>query len=384
MSSQAQPTAIVEVSIPEGTPLSSHDEYQIGGLPVHIYGIKEATDLADTSNELVVLHLIHPRTRSYHYTQQMAHIILAQYYKEATLADHSKKSLPPCVAATFDLRNHGHRIVTKDNTDWKRGNTAHGQDMVTGILGSAQDVELVLEFLPAYLPQILTNSSNGQPKKIWNIVSGVSQGGHITWKVAAHSAKNPQFNILAAIPLIGAPDLTTLLIHRLLIQIGGLSRDAAREFLETKVFAHNSQENSSSLNRPFKSAAYFSWSELATALEYTDKETGLGLKDVKNTIFPKYWPQTLHELITREDRATLENVKAVVPNVFIINSKADPLVPSWVSHQFATKFPSTGRPQNESPADKTLYEKEGIGHVVTNDMVDLLTAYIINVVKSRK
>ncbi|VVT46074.1 uncharacterized protein SAPINGB_P001033 [Magnusiomyces paraingens] len=373
--------AIAELTIPNDCSIPSHTEYIIGGLPVHVYGVAEALEAAAvpaSPSELVILHLVHPRTRSYEYTQRMATLLLAEYARSAS----SNRLLPPCVAATFDLRNHGHRIVSTNNSDWRRGNRAHGQDMATGILGSVQDVELVIRFLPAYLPQALTtqkaNTSLSAP--IWNIVSGVSQGGHVTWKVAAHAAATPDpgaYSILAAVPIIGAPDLTTLLVHRLLVQVCGLDRDTARYLLENEVFAQ--------LNVPY--ASFLSWESLAAAIE-TAPLFAQFLKDfptgtLLSSTFPEYWPRMLHQQLSSEDRATLQKAPEHVKNVFIVNSQADPLVPSWVSYAYAKKHTLTGRPPAESPADRTLYEKEGLGHIFTNDMADIVAKYIINVVNDR-
>lgn len=384
--------AISEISVPETVHKHSHTKYHIGGLPVHVYGIEEATKSFESvssssfssHDELVVFNLIHPRTRSYEYTSQMAHLILDAYYQELTKNENEKDglSIPPAVVATFDLRNHGHRIVDEGNADWKRGNPKHGQDMVSGIMGSVQDVEFVMDLLPAYLPQVLTTTTTVKdtiqqiPKKIWNIVSGVSQGGHIAWKVAAHAdPSNPdtkKWNLLAAIPFIGCPDITTMLVHRMLNQICRLSRDDARELLETKVLSDPAL--------PYKSAAFFTYSQLAARLE------AAGVEDIFSKVFPTYWPQQLHDLVSAEDRKTYETVKQNIGNVLVINSKEDPLVPSWITYEFAEKYPSTltGNLKQEKPFDKTLVEIDGIGHVTTNEMLDMAVEYAIKVIQNRQ
>lgn len=157
-------TSIEELTIPDSINPPSHTLYPIGGIPVHVYGIDEATKSLEKSpsSELVVFNLVHPRTRTYEYAQRLAYLILDAYYK-ARLQNGA--DLPPAVAATFDLRNHGHRIIADGNSDWREGNATHGQDMVTGIMGTVQDVELVLEFLPAYLPSVLTTSENASLKR---------------------------------------------------------------------------------------------------------------------------------------------------------------------------------------------------------------------------
>lgn len=371
--SKEQTAAISELTIPDGMPIPSHDEYQIGGLPVHVYGIKEALDYSSNSDELVILNLVHPRTRSYTYTERVSQFFLARY--NAALAQSDTQKLPPCITVTFDLRNHGHRIVSKDNTDWKRGNSKHGQDMVTGILGSCQDVEFVMKFIPAYIPKDLTISTRtDKQKKLWNIVSGVSQGGHISWKVAAHSS--PDWNLLAVIPIIGSPDLTTMLVHRLLVQIGGLGKEEARNLLEAKVMVK------SSASKGAKSVANLSWSQLKETLETLDifKKNSLSTEQV----LQNYWPQALHDILIEEDLKTLSSVKEKVSNVFVVNSKLDPLVPSWGSYEFVNKFPTTGRPETESPAHKTLYEQDNVGHIFTDEMAEIISTYIVNVVSDRK
>lgn len=372
MSQDKHVTSIEELTIPDSINPPSHTLYPIGGIPVHVYGIDEATKSLEKSpsSELVVFNLVHPRTRTYEYAQRLAYLILDAYYK-ARLQNGA--DLPPAVAATFDLRNHGHRIIADGNSDWREGNATHGQDMVTGIMGTVQDVELVLEFLPAYLPSVLTTSENASLKKVWNIVSGVSQGGHITWKVASHANVNASeeknWNLLAAVPFIGCPDLSTMLIHRILCQVCELSAADARTLLETKVL------NDDKL--AFKSTAYLTRAELADRLE------AAGIQNVSSKVFPKYWPQHLHDLVAAQDKKTFEHAKENVANIFAINSHDDPLVPSWCTYEFAAEYPKTGRPVSEDPYNKTLYEVFGLGHIVTNGMVDIAIKYILSVVSDR-
>lgn len=364
--------AISEIHVPDHVSRASHVEYKFGGLPVHVFGIEEATESLKNapSDELVIFNVVHPRTRTYEYSERMAHIFLHEYNK----ARSEGRDLPPAVASAFDLRNHGHRVISEGNLDWKKGNSHHGHDIVTVVLGSAQDTEFIMDVLPGYLPTELTTSSNGQLKKVWNIVTGSSQGGHVSWKVAAHAdSSDPQKknrNLLAAVPIIASPDITTMLVHRVLYQLCGFSRADAREFLETKIL------NDDKL--PFNSAAYLSWPELVERLE------AAGVKNAGSDILPRFWPQHIHNLISAEDRLTLDNAKKNVPNLFVVNSRDDPLVPSWLSYPFSKQFPLTGRPSTEAPADKTLYEEPGLGHITTVEMVYTVSDFLINVVANRK
>jgi hypothetical protein len=340
--------AIAEIALKPGTVLASHDVVQIAGINTHVYGVDQAVKQAAADSHTshwIVLHLVHPRTRNYTYTERMAHLVLDSYYKDSADRD----PLPPLVAVTFDLRNHGERKVSeKANEDWACGNLTHAQDMVSGIIGTAQDVELVIDFFPAYLdPLIALRGAEGviAPTKVVNIVSGVSQGGHVSWQVAAAG------KAVAVVPIIGSPYLTFMLLQRLLVQIRKLEPTEADAVLNA-------------VGVPLYE------------LSYADLQTKV-FKG-KSDHLEKYWPEALHKLVAAADNRVFTEVDRNKVSVQIINSREDPLVPArfslpWLKKQGVL----TGA--DSSPL---LFQQDNVGHVCTPVMLDKLSEHLVRVVRS--
>lgn len=324
--------AIAELALNPDTTIYSHDLLPIGGINAHIYGAKEACALAsgESARPWVVLHLVHPRTRDYTYTQTLAHLVLTAYYNSSPQY--------PMIATTFDLRNHGSRKISESaNEDWAHNNPTHGQDMLSGIQGTALDFEIVLKYLPTYLPSLVKSYSKvvASPSRIIDIISGVSQGGHIAWQVAASGL------VKAVVPIIGSPYLTFLLIHRLLVQVGNMS----------------SQDADDLLNK-FKPLYKLSYQELS--------------KDVLQTPLQEYYPEALHNIVSEMDRRVFETIDPAVVHTFIINSKEDPLVPARFTHPWVAAH---------SSSPDLLYEQSDVGHVCTMLMVEKLSHYLIETIR---
>ena len=74
------------------------------------------------------------------------------------------------------------------------------------IEGSAQDFKLIMDFIPAYLPDCA---------RLYNIMGGISLGGHTAWRSA--SLALGRFHGFAIV--VGSPNLTSLLLSCLGIQI---------------------------------------------------------------------------------------------------------------------------------------------------------------------
>lgn len=342
MTSHVTPPAISELALTKDTVLSSHHELQIGGIQTHVYGIEQAFKLIDNqpSKPWVVLHLVHPRTRSYTYTETLAHLVLSQYYHrqdEAPLPEY------PMIAITFDLPNHGSRKLDDlCNEDWAGNNPTHAQDMFSNIRGSVQNVELVMRFLPAYL-QVSFIDQNPQynvapPSRIIDIVSGVSLGAYVAWQVAAGG------KVKASIPIIGTPYLTFMLLHRRLMQANKLSPQEADEVLFK-------------LNKPLYE---------------------LSVQEVYDQVFKEdassYWPETLHNIVAETDREVFTDLNPSKTPMLIINSQDDPLVPA----RFTTPWIKASGIFPES----ILFEQPGVGHVCTQHMVDQLSQYLIKIVRT--
>lgn len=349
-------TAIAEIELRSDTVLSSHDVVQIAGINTHVYGVDRAVKqaLATSSsksqkdNHWVVLHLVHPRTRDYTYTERMAHRVLDSYYKTAN----ADGSLPPLLAVTFDLRNHGERKVSeKANEDWAHGNLTHAQDMVSGILGTAQDVNLIMDFFPAYLGPLVTQRGSTAakdvvvPVQVVNVVSGVSQGGHVTWQVAATG------KVVAAIPIIGSPYLTFMLLQRLLVQVRNLKPAEADAVLHA-------------IGVPLYELSYAE----VRAKVFAEKPDNL----------EQYWPEALHKLVAAADSRVFTGIDRNKVSVKIINSREDPLVPA----RFSLPWLMTQGVLDDAGSSALLFQQDNVGHVCTPLMLDKLSEHLLKVVRN--
>ncbi|KAK9373833.1 Alpha/Beta hydrolase protein [Lipomyces chichibuensis] len=192
-------------SLPDDTPRSSETTVNIAGILVHLYGVKELTP-KQAKNTTVLFHA-HGRTRSYKDAEAVAHQLLYSLGK--------KGHTNGLVVATFDNRNHGIRkvddlsmpayaLLTRRpcSHSWNGGNAKHGQDMLSMVDGIAIDTQTVMTYLESYVGDLFT------PTQF--IASGVSLGGHVTWNLLASDSR-----IQVGIPIVGCPDMTSLVIDRL-------------------------------------------------------------------------------------------------------------------------------------------------------------------------
>lgn len=108
------------------------------------------------------------------------------------------------LAVSFDQRNHGGRLVEAlANEAWRQGNARHAVDMFSIYNGTAQDLSLLISYLPAYL------FPTGQHRITQHLVLGVSLGGHAAWHAVLHDPR-----IEAAVVVVGCPDYARLMADR--------------------------------------------------------------------------------------------------------------------------------------------------------------------------
>jgi len=180
--------------LPDGTPRSSKTAINIAGFQVYLYGVDELTP--EQAKDTTVLFHVHGRTRTYQDVEPIAHQLLAATKQRGKI----QKGL---VIATFDNRNHGQRAIDDISIqDWKAGNPKHAQDMLSMIDGITLDVRTVIKFLESYV--------GGTFVPTQFIMTGLSLGGHVAWNVLAEEPL-----VKTAVPIIGSPDLTHLLLDRL-------------------------------------------------------------------------------------------------------------------------------------------------------------------------
>lgn len=182
-------------------------------------------------------------------------------------------------------------------------------DLLSLIEGSAQDFKLIMDFIPAYLPQCA---------RIYNIMGGISLGGHTAWRIA--SLAPGRFNAFAMV--VGSPNLTSLLLSRLGIQ-------SDQPDLDT--------------------------------LEYRE------LYKLMNPQQRRMWPHTLDNLIREGDRLVAESFPTDVP-VLLCNGKFDKLVPARYTEEWVAR--------RQQPRNIKLFVQDNTGHSCTKEMVTILAVWL--------
>ncbi|KAL3706944.1 hypothetical protein TMatcc_007957, partial [Talaromyces marneffei ATCC 18224] len=304
------------------TPRSSKTELQIGGLKTYIYGLDQAREQGHT--DLGVLYIAHGRTRSYRDSEPLAHKILHQVRSDAT----PKRA--GLIVVAVDARNHGERKLNDmTNMDWTEGNESHAQDMLSVISGSAHDYELLIDYLPTYLPEF---------NRFYNFMSGISLGGHTSWRVATSPvAQRGKLHGVAII--IGCPKLTSLLLSRL-----GVDLEAAAQKFSV----------------PIDLIYTISYDKLSTIL--TDQQR-------------QRWPRALAELAASLDRVTEQSYPRDIPT-YILNGKLDPLVPDKFTAQWVKQRREVDKYDNIE-----YFVQENTGHTCTNQMVDNVSRWLAGLLK---
>ncbi|EPE05652.1 hypothetical protein F503_08183 [Ophiostoma piceae UAMH 11346] len=191
----------------------------ISGIIVDFYGIEE---LAADTESVSLLWLHHPRLRS---RGDMAEI--------AARCVHAVNDAPKpgrkhgLVAAAFDQRNHGSRLVSsRANKAWREGNTTHAQDMLGMIAGTVADQQLLLDLVDTYIhkdgdatyddpvqaAEGLYYSNGALPSHIavtQHLQLGVSLGGHSGWQLLFADER-----VTAGVLIIGCPDYMDMMADR--------------------------------------------------------------------------------------------------------------------------------------------------------------------------
>lgn len=190
------------------------------------------------------------------------------------------------------------------------------------ISGSAQDFKLVVDFMPAYLPQF---------SGFHNIMMGVSLGGHTAWRLAALAPG--QFEAFAIV--VGCPNLTSLLVERLGIDPNDLNTKG--EELDTVSYEH--------------------------------------LSKVMNEQQRRRWPSALAELVREGDRRVYEEFPTDLP-LLMCNGVHDQLVPARYTSSWLER---RSRMNNESVSKNKksrLFVQENTGHSCTKEMVNMIAEWL--------
>lgn len=279
----------------------STTELVVSGIKTYVYGLKE---LKGHSDQLAILYLAHGRGRTHQATEKILKYVISQYNKRSQATD--------LIGVTIDMRNHGERLLDiKLQEGWPE-NPTHGPDMISEVFGDAQDYTVIAQFLPAYLPQCYN--------KVFNIMSGISLGGHTTWRTAVTS--NNLFDAYA--PIIGCPNLSRMMIERLQVE---LPESLANE---------------------------------TTPLNYEDVEAYM-TDDQKEK-----WPRHFANIVYEND-VNISNIDRAAKPILVLNGGLDPLVPN----RFSIIWNSI------KPSEKvTLIAQDNAGHQCTLEMVNHLENWV--------
>lgn len=196
------------------------------------------------------------------------------------------------------------------------------QNLLSSIAGSAQDLELLIDH-PLYLP------SNFE--KVYNIISGISLGGHISWRLAtSRAAARGKIHGLAIV--IGCPNLTGLFLSGLEVDTAALITPSAALYIV-----------------PY------------------DK-----LSAILNDRQRRLWPRAVSELLTELDRVTDENFPKNIPTC-ILNGKLDQLVPDVLIHTWVTKK----RAEGYTNIKYLVYPNAE--HICIREMVDMIAKWLMTI-----
>ena len=200
-------------------------------------------------------------------------------------------------------------------------------DLLSIISGSTQDFKLILDYLPAYLPQFTG---------FHNIMAGISLGAHTAYRMASlapHQLKG--FAII-----VGCPNLTSLLLSRLGIDPSTLGTTAT----ELDTISYDRLE------------------------EVMDEQQKLR------------WPRALAELVQEGDRKVYQEFPAELP-LLICSGKQDPLVPSfytasWLEKRRQRRRRMTGFRSGQEEENVNFFVQENTGHSCTKEMVAMMAVWL--------
>jgi hypothetical protein len=194
------------------------------------------------------------------------------------------------------------------------------QDLVSIVSGTAADLELLIAYLPAYLPQFHT---------FYNVVSGISLGGHTCWRLATSRVAATTKKLHGLAIVVGCPHISALLLSRL-----GVDLDA--------------------LGVPIERIHTIPYDALAAVLTETQRQR---------------WPRAVSELFAGFDRETDEEFPRDVPT-YILNGKLDTVVPDRFT------APWVARRREEGYANIEYFVQANDGHACTDLMVGKIARWL--------
>ncbi|KAF9650251.1 alpha/beta-hydrolase [Thelephora ganbajun] len=176
----------------------------VGGIQLNVFS--PVLDPGKAMSRVAVLFLLHGRLfKADSLETTAANLVEKSEDRRRSTSDVAALDL---VVITFDLRNHGSRMINpQGNQQWSRkvneNNPQHAVDMFSIISGTYRDISFLIDFLPSYL-----FPHGEQAVERW-MLAGISLGGHATWYALQHE---PRLSV--GIPIVGCPDYLALMHNR--------------------------------------------------------------------------------------------------------------------------------------------------------------------------
>ncbi|PKX91585.1 uncharacterized protein P174DRAFT_491878 [Aspergillus novofumigatus IBT 16806] len=314
------------------SPSVSQKKYPIAGILTTVFGLDE---IPSHASEIACLWLLHPRLATQERMTGFATAVIADWNHR--IKDGRAGPIKGLIAVSFDQRNHGTRLVDPlANEAWREGNPRHAQDMFSIFQGTARDVSLLMDYLPAYVfPQ-------GERTISKHMVLGVSLGGHAAWSCLLHEPR-----VSAGVVIIGCPDYVNLM------------RPPGSRILGSEAFPSSLLETISKLDP----ASIF--------LRYVNPNSDAG--PLRNHPLP--------EPTENEKQALLPVLRRCLAGKKILNLSggADKLVPYHRGEVFLTWLKKAIAPDGWFADGAVTFEDiidEKAGHEVTPKMVDEAVRFI--------
>ncbi|ERS99386.1 uncharacterized protein SPSK_04343 [Sporothrix schenckii 1099-18] len=371
----------------------------VAGLLVDFYGLDELP--ADTES-VSVLWLHHPRLRS---REDMADIgaRCVQAVADESATTRTKHRL---VAAAFDQRNHGSRLVSpRANTAWREGNTTHAQDMFGMIAGTVSDTHLLIDLVDGYhhhdghdgRGQVKAGPGSEPAQKkgdaasddrdaayasgilpahvavTQHVVLGVSLGGHSGWQLLFADER-----VTAGVLIIGCPDYIGMFhvvlfpVQRFIICVLGMLPLTALDLMveRARLSKLATYKAAAEGGPPFLGSRDFPAALVGSVLK----------RDPKGIVFgtnAAVWPSTAAGEKAVHD--TLQ--KHVVGKQFLVCSGgADKLVPYKNGKSFLDVFKKAAATWPDLGLSVTDRIYDGIGHQFSSAMVVDAIQFVVETV----
>ncbi|KAL1597656.1 hypothetical protein SLS59_007354 [Nothophoma quercina] len=319
----------------------SKQTFTIAGILVDVHGLSE---LPSTCTSVACLWLLNPRLQTKETMAPVAGSIISGWNARSN----GKVGL---IAAAFDQRNHGSRLVDKlHNEAWRQGNPRHAQDMFSCYHGTSVDCSQLIDHLESYIFH-----APSAPSITTHLALGISLGGHATWHILLSEPR-----ITAGVVGIGCPDYTRLLTDRARLS-------------KLPTYTSTTPPGASFLgSQDFPQA-------LRDAIAQYDP-AGLLLPDSFNPTGPDPEPSPA----ALERFALLARARLAGKQILNLSGRDDKLVPYAAGKPFLDTFKQVlaSNPSLDIAFEDVLFD--GVGHAFPPQMVEKSTAWIGDILAAQE